>query len=88
MEKEGEAAKSRRVVEEFIIPKCSSKAFVVKKGQVVRVIAHEGKQVADIRFLNVHDSREQFVSWLSCSLNIKEGIGGMKRLKKLYSKLP
>ena len=56
MEKEGEAAKSRRVVEEFIIPKCSSKAFVVKKGQVVRVIAHEGKQVADIRFLNVHDS--------------------------------
>ncbi len=88
MTKEGETTKSRRVVEEFIIPKCSSKAFVVKKGQVLRVIAHEGKQVADIRFLNAHDTREQFTAWLSSSLNIKEGIGGMKKLKKLYSKLP
>ncbi len=77
-----------RVIEEFVIPKCSSRAFVVKKGQVLRVIAHEGKQVADIRFLNATDYREQFSSWLSCSINRREGIGGMKRLKKLYSNLP
>lgn len=87
-DRKGEAMKPRRVVEEFIIPKCSSKAFVVKKGQVLRVIAHEGKQVADIRFLSEHDPREQFSSWLSVTLNMREGVGGMKRLKKLYSKLP
>ena len=83
-----ESTKQRRVIDEFVIPKCSSKAFVIKKGQVLRVIAHEGKQVADIRFLNAHDFREQFSSWLSASLNNRQGTGGMKRLKKLYSKLP
>ncbi len=88
MAKEEDALKSRRVVEEFVIPKCTSKAFIVKKGQVLRVIAHEGKQVADIRFISADDPREQFSSWLSVSLNMRQGIGGMKRLKKLYSKLP
>ena len=80
--------KSRRVVEEFIIPKCSSNAFIVKKGQVLRVIAHEGKQVADIRFLNAHDYREQFAARHSAAMNMAEGIGGIKKLKKLYSKVP
>ncbi len=88
MTKGGEAPRSRRVVDEFVIPKCSSNAFVVKKGQVLRVIAHEGKQVADIRFLNAHDYREQFAARWSIPLNSAEGIGGMKRIKKLYSKTP
>ncbi len=88
MVEDSKTTKPRRVIEEFVIPKCSSKAFVVEKGQVLRVIAHEGKQVADIRFLNAHDYREQFSSWLSWSLNMRQGIGGMKRLKTLYSKLP
>ncbi len=79
---------SRRVVEEFIIPKCSSKAFIVKKGQVLRVTAHEGKQVADIRFLNAHDYSEQFAARWSIPLNSVQGIGGTKKLKKLYSKPP
>lgn len=83
-----EPTQSRRLVEEFVIPKCSSKAFLVKKGQVLRVIAHEGKQVADIRFLNAHDYREQFSALNSISLNSMEGIGGRKKLKKLYSKPP
>lgn len=82
------ATRSRRIVEEFVIPECSSRAFVVKKGQVLRVIAHEGKQVADIRFLNAHDYREQFVARWSIPLNSAEGIGGTKRIKKLYSKPP
>ena len=82
-----EEKKSRRLVEEFIIPKCSARAFIVKKGQVLRVIAHEGKQVPDIKFLNAHDYKEQFASRLSTHLN-DEGIGGTKRIKKLYSKPP
>lgn len=86
--KEAETTQSRRLVEEFVIPKCSSKAFLLTKGQVLRVIAHEGKQVADLRFLNAHDYREQFAAWNSLSLNSIEGIGGLKRIKKLYSKPP
>ena len=78
----------RRVVDEFIIPRCSSKAFLLKKGQVLRVMAHEGKQVADIRFLNAHDYKEQFSATNSISLNAIEGIGGRKKLKKLYSRPP
>jgi uncharacterized protein YcgI (DUF1989 family) len=83
-----EFAQTRRLVEEFVIPRCSSRAFLLKKGQVLRVIAHEGKQVADIRFLNAHDYREQFSAVNSISLNSIEGIGGRKKLKKLYSKPP
>lgn len=58
------------------------------KGQLLRVTAHEGKQVADIKFLNANDYREQFSAWWSSSLNSDEGIGGVKRIKKLYSKPP
>ena len=83
-----EPSQSRRLLEEFFIPKCSSRAFLLKKGQVLRVIAHEGKQVADIRFLNANDYREQFSAANSISLNSIEGVGGRKKLKKLYSKPP
>ena len=78
----------QKVVNEFIIPKCSSKAFIVKKGQVLRVTAHEGKQVADIRFLNDHDYTEEASPLFSRDCNRIEGIGGYKRLKKIYSKPP
>jgi len=76
------------ILEEFIIPKCSSKAFIVQKGQGLRVIAHEGKQVADIRFISAHDYREQFSGAISTAWNSNLGIGGVHRLKKLYSKWP
>ena len=81
-------AKERKVEEEFIVPKNSSRAFMLKKRQVLRVVAHEGKQVADIRFLNAHDYREQFAAYTSISLNSAEGIGGRSKLTKLYSKPP
>ena len=79
---------TRKVIEEFIIPKCSSKAFMVKEGQVLRVIVHEGKQVVDMRVLNAHDYREQFSARVSTTLNALRGTGGIKKIEKLYSKLP
>ena len=88
MTKGEDILKSRKVIEEFVIPKCSSKAFSVKKGQVLRVIAHEGKQVADIRFLNANDYKEEASPIFSAGLNWLEGIGGDKKLKKIYSKPP
>jgi hypothetical protein len=77
-----------KLAEEFVIPKRSSRAFVVKKGQVLRVTAHEGKQVADIRFLNAHDYQEQFAARWSIPMNSAEKIGGYKKLKKFWSKVP
>ncbi len=79
---------SRRIVDEFVIPKCTGKAFVVKKGQVLRVIAHEGKQVADIAFLNAYNYKEQFAARHSMMLNNAEGLGSFERITKLYSKPP
>ena len=61
-------------------------AFELKKDQVLRAIAHEGPQVADIRFINTHDHREQVATAWSVALNSLEGIGGEKRLKKLRIK--
>ncbi len=88
MVKGEEGTKPRRVVEEFVIPKCSAKVFELKKGQVLRVTAHEGKQVADIRFLNAHNYREEASPIFSKGLNMMEGIGGDRKLKKIYSKPP
>ena len=75
-----------KLVEEFIIPKASAKAFHLKKDQVLRVIAHEGPQCADIRFLNAHDYNEQVAAAFSAAVNSIAGEGGEKRQKKLYSK--
>jgi len=77
-----------KIIDEFVIPKCTGKAFIVKKGQAIRVIAHEGKQVADIAFLNAHNYKEQFAARHSMMLNNAEGLGSLERITKLYSKPP
>ena len=51
--------KTREVVEDFVIAKGSAKAFFLRKGQTLRITAHEGKQVADVKFINAYDHREQ-----------------------------
>ncbi|GAI27711.1 unnamed protein product [marine sediment metagenome] len=79
---------TRKIADEFVIPKCTGKAFIVKKGQVLRVIAHEGKQVADIIFLNAHNYKEQFAARHSVAVNVAEGLGNAGRITKLYSKPP
>ena len=78
----------QKVINEFVIPKCAGKAFVVNKGQALRVIEHEGKQVAGLIFLNAHNYKEQFVARFSGALNQVLGIGNHYRLGKLFSKVP
>ena len=56
-------------MKEFIIPKCEGRAFQLKQGEILRLIAHEGKQVADMTALNRHDFRETFSSHLTAGLN-------------------
>jgi len=86
----------RKVVEEFVIPAGKGKAFIVKKGQVLRVIDHMGPQVASVAFFNARNHHEQCSSRWSAFLNDiedtggpKRGIkGGLKRFVKVYSKVP
>ena len=77
-----------KVIEDLIVPKCSGKTLRVNKGQVFRVMEHEGKQVLDLTFLNAHNYKEHFAAEYSAMLNSIQKIGGYYRLSKLYSKPP
>ncbi len=79
---------TKKVIEEAIVPRCTGRAFKIKKGQVFRVIEYEGKQVLDVTFLNAHNYHEQFAEGLSAVLNSLQKMGGYYRLTKLYSQPP
>ena len=79
---------ARKLISEFVISKCTGKGFIVNKSQVLRIIDHVGPQVADVVFLNAHNYKEQFSARWSILLNSLEGVGGMKRITKCYSKRP
>ena len=71
------------IKEEFIIPSGKGKMFLVKKGQILRIIEVEGVQAADVIIFNEHDMRESYSAWLT-----REYSGCFTKAKKLYSKLP
>ena len=77
-----------KIVDDFLIPATYGKAFVVKKGRVLRIIEEEGKQVADATFFNADNFRENFHSGMSLVYSMWEGTGNFKRLGKLYSRPP
>ncbi|WP_143541319.1 DUF1989 domain-containing protein, partial [Rhodococcus sp. D-1] len=56
------------------------------RGQRLRVTAHEGKQCADIKFINRNDPKEQFAAPWSVFLNTLEGTGTKDSIAKLWSK--
>jgi hypothetical protein len=72
---------AERLVNEFIIPKKSGRAFEVRKGQILRVVAVEGPQVADLNAFNLHDLREHF------SAARTRSVGGLyvREATRLYS---
>ena len=63
-----------KLVDEFLIPRCSGKGFIVKKGQVMRVIESGGGQVADIKFLNADNYEDRFSAIGSMMLNGFAGV--------------
>ena len=84
---------SNQLLEEFTVPKCSGKAFIVEAGHYLRVIESEGKQVAGVMFFNAHNYKEQFMAEFSGGLNYfrppEPGkMGSHYRLGELYSKVP
>jgi len=78
------------LIDDFVIPKCSGKAFKLRKGQLLRVVEHEGKQVASLMFFNAENYKEQFMAEFSGGLNFAhpDHLGSHYRVAKLYSKVP
>ena len=64
------------ILQDIVVPRCSRKTIRVERGQVFRVIAHEGKQVVDLTFLNADNYKEHFAAEHSAVLNSLQGIGG------------
>ena len=81
-------APSRPVVEEFTVPARHGRGCIVKKGQLLRIVAVEGKQVADVSFLNADNPREGFHAGQTLALNMLEGTGDLRHVTKLYSRPP
>ena len=69
---------------ETIIPKAEGRAFEVRAGQVLRLIAIEGKQVGDLTALNLNDLREKFSAILTPAMNGRS----LRRADTLYSGPP
>src|SRR5215475_7934292 len=56
----GGEVEQRRLVDSFIVPIRSGKAWQVFAGQVCRIVAVEGPQVVDFNAWNLHNPRERF----------------------------
>ena len=80
-------------IDDFLIPACTGKAFKLTRGQKLRVIDEQGKQVAGAMFFNAHNFKEQFMAEFSGGLNYFQPpdlgkTGSHYRLGELYSKVP
>lgn len=70
-------------VAEIHVPKCDGRAFSVRRGQVVRVVAVQGAQAADLIAFNLHDYRESLCTWLTRHLS-----GSFATADEVWTKLP
>ena len=72
------------LLSESVIPACEGRAYEVRESQVLRVIAHEGKQVADLTFFNLHNHAERFDVNLTASFNGRQ----FRTAESLYTNPP
>jgi uncharacterized protein len=77
-----------RPAAEFLIPKCTGKAFRVDAGQTLRIELEEGPQVAGLLVFNAHDHKEQGMARFSGNLSQILGTGNHYRLGTVFSKVP
>ncbi|HEY7610442.1 MAG TPA: urea carboxylase-associated family protein [Alphaproteobacteria bacterium] len=77
-----------KLVEEFVIPARYGRAFVAKKGQVLRIQPVEDGQVGDCVFYNANDTKEWFHVGQSWAINGILKTGTAKSFKHFYSKPP
>ena len=72
-----------KIVEDTSIPKSTGKAFVIKKGQIFRVIVPEGGTVGDFVAFNLANMKERFDQ---ARTKVNQGKIFLSKGDKLYSK--
>ena len=79
---------SGRVLQEVVVPRCEGRAVEVRAGQVLRIVALDGPQVADSAFLALDNPREGYHAGQTVALNMLAGTGTMRRITTLWSRPP
>ena len=79
---------TREVIESVTIPKCEGRAVEVRAGQILRIIAVDGAQVADSTFLALDNPREGYHAGQTVALNMLAGTGSMRHITTLWSRPP
>jgi uncharacterized protein YcgI (DUF1989 family) len=74
----------RTLVERFVIPIRSGRAWTVRAGQLCRIVAVEGAQVGDLNLWNLHNPRERF--WASRTRQLHRA--HVSTFDRLWSTLP
>jgi uncharacterized protein YcgI (DUF1989 family) len=74
----------RKLVERFVIPRRSGRAWPVRAGQIFRIVAVEGPQVADLNVWSLTNPRERF--WASRSRQLHQA--HVSTFDRLWSCLP
>jgi hypothetical protein len=74
----------RTLVDRFVIPRRSGRAWPVRAGQIFRILALEGPQVADLNVWNLANPRERF--WASRSRQLHQA--HVSTFDRLWSCLP
>ncbi len=74
----------RTMVDSFVVPIRSGKAWPVRAGQLCRIVAIEGPQVADFNAWNLHNPRERF--WAARTRQLQSA--HVTTYDRLWSTLP
>ena len=77
-------AGGRRLVERFVVPRRSGRAWPMRAGHLFRIVAVEGPQVADLNVWNLANPRERF--WASRTRQLHRA--HLTTLDRLWSCLP
>lgn len=80
----GTETAGRELIESFVIPIRSGKAWKVPKGHVFRIVTQEGPQVGDLNIWNLHNPRERM--WASRSRQLQAA--HVTTFDRLWSTLP
>lgn len=71
-------------ISKMVIPRMEGRAFELRAGQVLRLIAVEGKQVGDLTAWNLHDHDEQMNVIFSTTMNDRS----VSHVRRVFSGAP
>ena len=74
----------RTLVERFVVPRRTGRAWPMRAGQIFRILAVEGPQVADLNVWNLANPRERF--WASRTRQLHQA--HLTTFNRLWSCLP